>query len=156
MPGGMLQKKHSNPGETPPRQGIRPSTCSDRNIPHGEKANKKSYDRRKGTSHRGMHPPFSFVQSPAGEYVQTQEAPRRPVQNGTLRPEVYGKQIPPFPQRNMFRPAPSAVHVPSSHGKTPSPIPRREGCGIFSLPAGKRTKKSPAGGGAVRLKAAGL
>ena len=55
----------------------------------------------------------------------------------------------------MFRPAPSAVHVPSSHGKTPSPIPRREGCGIFSLPEGREQKKALQED-EVRLKAAGL
>ena len=35
---------------------------------------------------------------------------------------------------------------PPPTGKRLSPIPRREGCGIFSLPEGREQKKSPAGG----------
>ena len=101
--------------------------------------------------HRGAVLALLFAASLSARACAHTTGSQRPPGRNTNRstqagPRYTESRYRPFPQRNMFRPAPSAVHVPSSHGKTPSPIPRREGCGIFSLPAGKRTKKSPAGG----------
>ena len=114
----------------------------------------------KNNSHRGAVPALLFAASlSARACASTTESQRPPAGTPTeaLRPGPGTRKadtaLP--PQRNMFRPAPSAVHVPSSHGKTPSPIPRREGCGIFSLPEGREQKKALQED-EVRLKAAGL
>ena len=114
----------------------------------------------KENSHRGAVPALLFAASlSARACAHTTESQRPPGRNTNRStqagPRYTESRYRPFPQRNMFRPAPSAVHVPSSHGKTPSPIPRREGCGIFSLPEGREQKKALQED-EVRLKAAGL
>ena len=158
MPGGILQKKYSIPRETPPKQEVRQAVSSGRKFPPSGKP--PGQDRRKGNSHRGAVPALLFAASlSARACAHTTESQRPPGRNTNRStqagPRYTESRYRPFPQRNMFRPAPSAVHVPSSHGKTPSPIPRREGCGIFSLPEGREQKKALQED-EVRLKAAGL
>ena len=120
MPGGMLQKKHSNPGKTP-MQKIRQAASSGRKVhPAGKPPGQA---RRRKIPIGGLCPPFSLQQvSPPGPVPARQKA-NAPgwLTNGSTQagPRYTESRYRPFPQRNMFRPAPSAVYVPTSHGKTP-------------------------------------
>ena len=156
--GGMLQKKYSIPRGNSAQAGNRQAASSGRKVhPAGKPPGQA---RRRKIPIGGLCPPFSLQQvSPPGPAPTRQKANAPPGRNTNRStqagPRYTESRYRPFPQRNMFRPAPSAVHVPSSHGKTPSPIPRREGCGIFSLPEGREQKKALQED-EVRLKAAGL
>ena len=155
--GRLFRQTHSAPGETPPRQEIdRPHLPAGKFTPQESPQDKPGEGKfpsggcaRPSLCSKSLRPglrPHDRKPTPPGRNTN------RSTQAG---PRYTESRYRPFPQRNMFRPAPSAVHVPSSHGKTPSPIPRREGCGIFSLPEGREQKKALQED-EVRLKAAGL
>ena len=117
------------PGKLRPGREIRPSTCSDRNIPHGEKANKKSYDRRKGTSHRGMHPPFSLQQvSPPG-----------PVPHDRKPTPPAGSQM------EALRPGPGTLKADTALSTKKHVPPGSECCVCAHLPRENAFLRFPAG-----------
>ena len=113
-------------------------------------------DRRRKISIGGLCPPFSLQQvSPPGPVPARQKA-NAPgwLTNGSTQagPRYAESRYRPFHKETCSARLRVLCMCPPPTGKRLSPIPRREGCGIFSLPEG-REQKSPAGGGATRLKA---
>ena len=83
--GGMLQKKHSNPGETPPRQGIRQAVSSGRKFPPAGKP--PGQDRRKSPLKNmagGRKVPINELCTPLSPSQQEHAQVERNVRNRCL------------------------------------------------------------------------
>ena len=136
------------PGETPPRQGIRQAASSGRKVhPAGKPPGQA---RRRKIPIGGLCPPFSLQQvSPPGP-VPHDKKPTPPGRNTNRStqagPRYAESRYRPFHKETCSARLRVLCMCPPPTGKRLSPIPRREGCGIFSLPAGKRTKKPCRGG----------
>ena len=144
------------PEKLPCRKYGRPHLPAE-NFPPQESPQDKTGE---GKFPSGAVPALLFASSlSARACAHTTESQRPPGRNTNRStqagPRYTESRYRPFPQRNMFRPAPSAVHVPSSPGKMPFSDAPQGRLRLFFPACGKRTKKALQED-AVRLKAAGL
>ena len=117
-------------------------------------------DRRRKISIGGLCPPFSLQQvSPPGPVPARQKA-NAPgwLTNGSTQagPRYAESRYRPFHKETCSARLRVLCMCPPPTGKRLSPIPRREGCGIFSLPEGREQKKALQGGAQCALKLQGF